>query len=167
MARLNRALAGILATADISYPTEVLDGAESGLLLFAAGFFGKQDGVFFAEAGIPCVAVDYRRHDLSQMAAMYPSDWVFVEGDVYGLLDSGDLPAADVVSIDCPSGHFQICAELIDAWCDLARRAVVLGVGKTTEIFPPRGWRNVEKRRRSSYAGGTYWAIVTPAEETL
>lgn len=154
-------LAAIRDQADAAYPVDTLEGCADALLLFAAGFLGRQDGIHIADAGMTAVCVDYRRELLHAMAAIYPHDWQFVQGDVYALVDRGELPEADVVSVDCPSGHFQICADLIDKWCALARRSVVLGTGAAVEVFPPYGWSVTGRHRRSSFAGGTFWVVLT------
>lgn len=150
----------IRQAADKTYPVELLADCGDALILFAAGFLGRQDGIWIADAGLPAVCVDLRLELLHEMAAIYPPEWQFVHGDVYDLLGLDALPTADLVSVDCPSGHFDRCADLLDQICALARRHVVIGCGVDTEIFPPAGWTLEPKRRRSSFAGGTFWAVL-------
>lgn len=149
---------------DDTYPDEYLAGCGDALLLFAAGFLGRQDGIFILDRGMTAVCVDARRSDLEEMAGIYPSEWEFVQADVYELVARRELPSADVVSVDCPSGQFDRCADILDRFCAVARRVVVLGCGHSTEIFPPAGWRLAERRWRSTFAGGTYWAVLVREE---
>lgn len=160
MARLTGSLDDVRATADASYPDEYLDGCGDALVLFAAAFLGRQDGIWILDRGMTAVCVDVRSASIRQMAGIYPSDWEFVQADVYELVDRHELPEADLVSVDCPSGQFGRCADLVDRFCALARRVVILGCGETTEIFAPSGWKIAERRLRSRFAGGTCWAVL-------
>ena len=142
------------------YPRELLAECGDALVLFAAGFLGRQDAFWIAEAGLAAICVDVRLNLLHEMAAVYPPDWQFVVGDVYELAVFDALASADLVSIDCPSGHFEQCAGMVDRWCALARRYVVLGTGEHTPLDVPAGWTEIERRYRSDFAGGTYWAVL-------
>jgi hypothetical protein len=143
-----------------AYPRDLLADCRDALVLFAAGFLGRQDAFWIADAGLEATCVDVRPHQLGEMAMMYPPTWVFVEADVYEFIQRPSIHVYDLVSVDCPSGHFQGCAKLIDAWCMFAERYVVLGTGPDTEIRAPFGWTLLERRKRSDFAGGTYWAIL-------
>lgn len=146
-----------------TYPQDRLAGAESALVLFSAGFFGRQDAFWIASAGLRAMCIDTDADRLDAMAAVYPTHWDFIEANVYEW-----APAAaemsrhwDVVSVDCPSGHFDRCADLLPLWCSLARRVVVLGCGQNRgSINVPAGWVLSDMRRRSNYDGGVYWAVV-------
>lgn len=144
-----------------SYPHDVLVTGGTALVVFAAGFFGRQDAYWVAEANMRATCLDVDADRLDAMAAVYPTDWDFIEADAYTW-----APAAvgqwDVVSVDCPTGHFEKCAELLPVWCRLASRAVVLGAGPNhDELAPPPGWRLLEARRRSNYVpGGVWWAVL-------
>lgn len=154
----------IRADADQTYPREYLEGCGDALVLFAAAFLGKQDAIWILDHELSAVCVDIRSRQLHEMAGVYPPEWEFVQADVYELVDRGDLPQMDVVSIDCPSGHFQRCADRLDRFCALARRVVILGTGRQTEVFAPDGWHLAERRRRSGFAGGTYWSVLLPGD---
>lgn len=147
---------------DNSYPVDVLEDCETALVLFAAGFHGAQDGIFIADAGLTATCVDVRPERLNDMAAVYPSSWEFVVADAY--VYAAECAAApykwDVLSIDCPSDAFDRCATMVDTWCDLARRAVILGSGPTTIVDPPYGWEVTDKRYRSGFRGGVYWTVI-------
>lgn len=148
----------------IAYPREILSECGDALVLFAAGFLGRQDAFWIADAGLTAVCVDARLKPLHEMAAVYPADWQFVIGDVYELAAFDALATADLVSIDCPSGHFDRCADMVAVWCALARRYVVLGTSLDIELELPDGWVEVERRYRSDFAGGTYWAVLKRAD---
>lgn len=146
-----------------SYPTKVLEGCESALVLFAAAFLGKQDAFWIAEAGLQADCVDIDEARLAQMADLYPGDWFFTVMDVFEFAEAAKEAGQqwDVVSIDCPTGLFSKCAEEVGLWCGLARHAVILGHGGASSRAPlPRGWRLTDWRKRSSFMGGVYWAVL-------
>lgn len=143
------------------YPVGLLNGCETALLLFAAGFHGAQDGIFIADAGLRATCVDIRPDKLMEMAHAYPRSWEFVVADAY-LFASDATGPWDIVSVDCPSDHFHRCAELAPRWCNLAHRAVVLGTGHDTSVTAPKGWRITRIMQRSVFAGGTYWTVLEP-----
>lgn len=146
------------------YPTRLLHGCETALILFAAGFYGRQDGIFIADAGLTATCVDLDGGLLNGMRVVYPAGWEFVEADVYEFSRRPTTAGRrwDIVSIDCPSNEFDRCAGLVHVWCSFATKAVVLGTASDTEVRPPARWRVRAKRRRSDFAGGTYWTILEP-----
>jgi hypothetical protein len=141
------------------YPCVVLEGCETALVLFAAAFYGQQDAIWIAEAGMSATCVDLDAARLAEMSSMYPSDWEYVTGDVFDFAWAAQ-DRWSVVSIDCPSNLFDKCADWIDTWCRLARKAVILGTGVGTEVDPPPGWTITEVLPRSSFQGGVYWTVV-------
>lgn len=160
---------GVLTLAEIGadidetlFPRGVLTGRDDALLLFAAGFLGKQDGYFVAKAEMAATCVDIRTDLLEQMAAVYPIDWEFVTADAYEYAERTKR-RWDVVSVDCPSNQFDRCAESVGLWCSLARHAVVLGTSGRTDLVAPAGWDVTERRLRSMNYGGTYWAVLERA----
>lgn len=141
------------------FPTEKLAGMESALVLFAAAFMGRQDAIWIEEAGMVATCVDNDAEALTRMEAIYPDTWDFFCADAYWYATTtGDR--WDVVTVDCPTGYFEQAAEHIKDWCVLARHVVILGTDTDTPIEPPDGWQLVERRRRSDYAGGVYWAVL-------
>lgn len=154
-------LAEIRRSADGTYPKGLLDACDTALVLFAAGFYGRQDGIFIADAGITATCVDIRPQRLRDMAAVYPGSWEFFVDDAYEFAALTER-RWDLVSIDCPSGAFVRCAELVGLWCSLARVAVVLGTGKGTVVEPPEGWRVTDVIQRSQFSGGVYWSVLEP-----
>jgi len=145
------------------YPRHVLKGCETALILFAAGFHGRQDGYWIARAGLQATCVDHDERLLGEMQAVYPRGWDFIVADAYAWVESA-VGKWDVVSIDCPSGHFDRCADLLPTWTRLASRAVILGAGPDHDrIVEPAGWPVTEIRFRSMYEGGVYWAVLESA----
>lgn len=142
-----------------AYPREILSECRDALVLFAAGFLGRQDAFWIADAGLNAVCVDYRHEALADMQELYPAEWVFLQADIYRQPRHWETEA-DLVSVDCPSGHFERCADLVGLWTQMARKYVVLGTGADVEIEVPAGWRLNERRFRSDFAGGTYWAVL-------
>lgn len=141
------------------YPTRVLTGGDA-LVLFAAGFLGVQDAAHVRDAGMRATCVDIDGDKIADMAAVYPSDWEWVVGDVFD--DRMNLRDWDVVSLDPPTSLFDKCALWVGTWCDMARRAVVLGTGIGTEVDPPAGWHITEVMPRSNFQGGVYWTVIEP-----
>lgn len=148
--------------AGASYPGGVLRGRETALILFAAGFLGKQDAYWVADAGLVGTCVDRDGHLLEQMRRMYPADWQFVQADVYEWA-TRRFRRWDIVSLDCPSDQFQRCADLLEVWCDIAQHAVILGTGVTTTFMVPEGWAVTDVRKRSDFVGGVYWTVLERA----
>lgn len=144
------------------FPQWVLEGAETALVLFAAAFMGKQDAAWVEKAGMHGTCVDLDEAKLLQMAEMYPPDWDFITADVFEWTNRLEGPVADVVTVDCPTNLFDQCGELVHVWCGLARKAVVLGTGIKSRTRPPTGWRIQDSVYRSSFAGGTWWTVLTP-----
>lgn len=146
--------------AGTGYPTDVLDGCESALVLFAAGFHGRQDAVFMADAGLAATCVDTDAVKLGEMVLAYPEGWEYVVGDAYAYAEN-TLRFWDVVSVDPFSNQFQECADQLELWCSLAMHAVVLGMGAYTTYEVPAGWRGRKTMQRSRNFGGVWWAVFT------
>lgn len=147
---------------DQGFPQEVLVGCESALVLFAAGFYGRQDAFWIAEAGLKATCVDVDGERLQVMRAIYPEGWEFVEVDAYEYAElSWRMHRVwDVVTADPYTNHFTVCADNIDGWCRLARRAVILGTGVDTSVTVPPGWRVESVWQRSTYKGGVWWTVL-------
>lgn len=149
---------------DPSYPISVLEG-ETALILFAAAWHGRQDAYHVAQAGLRGTCVDADGALLSEMARVYPDGWEFVEADVFSYTAAAVLGGRrwDVVSLDPFTNLFDRCADLLETWCSVARRAVVLGSGTYTVVDAPTGWQVTDQRWRSDFHGGVYWRVLEPA----
>jgi len=146
------------------YPGHRLQGCETALVMFAAGFLGKQDAYWIADAGLKATCVDADAAKVQEMQGMYPDDWDFVIGDVY---DFAERHAGrwtwDVVSLDPWTQDFDRCAAQLATFCWLANRLVVIGTGVGTTLRVPLGWAVTEVVKRSDYRGGVYWTCLEPA----
>lgn len=146
---------------DQNFPHDIVVGHETALVLFAAGFYGRQDAFWIAEAGLAATCVDSDGDRLADMIRLYPQEWEFVRMDAYEFARSA-VNQWDVVTLDPFTNEFQRCADNVTAWCRLADHAVVLGTGTATRLAVPVGWRRESRRRRSDYDGGVYWTVLVP-----
>ncbi len=112
------------------YPTDVLAGCETGLLLFGAGLLGANDGAHFRAAGIESAVVDDDRDALALMAKEYPKDWLFFGADatVWAEQFRAEGGHADAVSVDPPLGQREKALEHLPLWLAIARKALTLTV---------------------------------------
>lgn len=109
------------------YPTEYLVGAEVGLLLFAAGLKGRNDGYWFLEAGIPWVtAVDLIEERVEAMKPLYP-EWEFVVADAFEFARATPEQSYDVVSVDSHTGLSARTLAEASLWMRLSRNIVTIG----------------------------------------
>lgn len=142
------------------YPTHVLVGAETGLVLFAAAFQGHNDAVHFAEAGLKTMCVDIDGPRLAEMAQVYPDDWQFAVDDAWKFADAAYTLGEqwDVVSADTFTGDvMHRSLDSLPLWCSLARRAVTvtLTVGEAYKL--PEGWLDTQLYERAT---GVYWLVL-------
>jgi glycosyltransferase involved in cell wall biosynthesis len=144
------------------YPSDVLGGRETALVLFGAAFLGVNDAVHFANAGIPKVTVvDTDAARLGTMRALYPESWEFVAADAFAFVDEQRDAAAlyDVVSADPFTGLMPRCRDHLPALCALARHAVVLGAERGLRLDAPPGWRSRRVERSEQHD----WIVLEPA----
>lgn len=146
------------------YPRRVLEGCESALVLFSAAFHGQQDAVWIAEAGLTAECVDSDAVKVAEMVYAYPAGWIHTVADVFEYAARAARLGMrwDVVSLDPPSNLFVRCAFMLPLWCQLARKAVVLGCEGRDLAAVPDGWQETERLRRSHFLGGVYWAVFEP-----
>lgn len=147
------------------YPAWVLAGCETALVVFAAEFGGMNDCAWIVEAGLRATCVDINADKLDAMKASYPDDWEYICADAYEFAGecAGGPYKWDVVSLDPFTNHFDPCAENIEAWCRLARRAVIVGTGTDTVIVTPLGWAQTDCVKRTDYQGGVWWTVLEPS----
>ena len=144
---------------DMSFPHSVLAGCETALCVFAAGFLGRQDAFWVADAGLRATVVDSDPMMVKQMRKMYPPSWDWRIIDAYRFATDEEW---DVVTLDPWTNQFQLCADHLPAWCRMARHAVVLGTGIDTDVVAPPGWEITDVRQRSDYDGGVFWTVLEP-----
>ena len=149
--------------ANYEYPTDLLDDldAETGLLLFGAGFYGRNDGIHLADAGLTCTVIDV---DLDKMAAMkrvYPSSWTFEVCDVFDWIRRPVLPTFDVVSVDPQLAHMGISMDWRRLWAARARKLLVIGARTWRDGTPEiGGWEVGPEYRRNDTAKWCTWLRV-------
>ena len=151
---------------DTSYPRQLLRKGDTALILFAAGFHGRQDAWHCADRGLAGTCVDTDGALLAEMEAVYPEGWEWHEADVFSFAAHAALEERmwDVVSLDPFTNLMDRCAEDLPMWCLLARRAVILGSGRFTVVdaHVPAGWRISDQRFRSDFHGGVCWRVLEP-----
>lgn len=142
------------------YPTEILEGCETGLCLFSAAFLGHNDAIHFAEAGLRTTCVDTNAGRLEEMSELYPRNWQWRWEDAWTFAQRAEALGWqwDAVSADTFTGDVEIKSlRSLDLWCSLARKAltVTLTEGKTYDV--PKGWiSNLYER-----AEGVYWLVLS------
>lgn len=140
-----------------SYPRFLTAGCQTGLLLFAAGFYGRSDAVWLADAGLACLAVDRDALRLEAMARLYPDSWAWVCADAFAFADSLAASNADaerrygrrgwdLVSIDPPIGLCRRAFQRLPDWLSLARHAATITIvgdqlREVADWQPPDGWQ--------------------------
>lgn len=146
------------------YPADRLHGCETGLVLFAAAFLGHNDAIHFAEAGLKTTCIDVDGPRLSEMRALYPDDWEFVERDAWEYAEECRLTGLyqwDAVSADTFTGAPTIRSlGSLALWCSLARRLVTVTITDAEPVPPiPAGWLTSYFER----ARGVHWLILERA----
>lgn len=144
---------------DQNFPHDILIGHKTALVVFAAGFHGRQDAVWVKAAGLRATCVDTDADKLTEMEAMYPPDWEWVPMDAFEFA-ALSRRKWDVVTLDPWTNQFTDCADALPTWCRLARHAVIIGTGRDTLLDVPDGWETSGRRQRSDYDGGVYWSIL-------
>lgn len=153
----------------LGFPTDVLAGIKSALILFASGRGGAADGRWFAEAGIrEVLLVDHDSATLAPMLKRAPCGWLAVCDDAFDFATNARGPW-DHVSADPASQLAPRIVESLPAWLALATKSVTVTVyrhcfaGKpgldAPELEPPDGWRFTRLIRRGDFRGGIYWLV--------
>ena len=145
-----------------AFPHRLLADCDSALLLFCAGLYGRNDGYWMYQAGIEDVTgVDVDREKLDLMRRLYPPDWVFAEADCFTFYPDRSW---DVVVVDAPTQLTGRAAGELGHWCQLANKAVVLGLHweplVATGFRLPEMWEATELIKRAHHRGGTYWLVL-------
>jgi hypothetical protein len=148
-----------------AYPTHLLEGCSSALVLFAAAFQGRNDAIHMLDADIfDVTCVDSDEDALLRMSKLYPQVWDFRCEDAFKLATEADgLLSWDVVSVDTFTGKATALAlALLDRWCFLARKLVTCTCTRQDfgEFRTPEGW-TAKLHHRS---GDVYWLVLVPHE---
>ena len=147
------ALAGIRQNAG-PYPVDLLEGCETALLLFGAGFLGLNDGIHIADAGLDAFVIDIDREKLEHMVKLYPKTWTFCEADAWWFAENVNAQF-DVVSVDNYTGDAEVpVLASLPLWCSLARKVVtVTKTRKNIQHSIPHGWEPsiVERSSRADW----------------
>src|SRR5262245_15513623 len=173
-----------------TFPLDALDGCESALLLFGAGFLGRNDAIHVWNAGIEsATVVDVDAGKLNEMAALYVHDgWQFVARDAYQFAQAWQEQgrAADVVIVDPWTQHVGRALDQLPLWCSVARKTLIIGA--SAEWFAEKGadvdaggvrwwlrarfpeWRELpivwRLVKRSNHKGGVWWIVFDPRSAT-
>jgi len=143
------------------YPAHLLRQGGEGLCLFAARFFGTNDAIHMARAGMGLTLVDISER-VVEMAGMYGcaahqmDAWEFAEA----ARDAGDQ--WDAVSVDTYTGDATTRSlSDLELWCSLARDVVTCTHVNGQPYRVPNGWTDDRMERRSR--GGVNWLVLTRA----
>lgn len=143
------------------YPTHLLEGCETGLVLFAAAFLGHNDAIHMAEAGMDVMCVDIDRERLLEMEMLYPARWSFSSADAwdYANLWSRKGWQWDAVSVDTFTGDaMRRSLDSLELWCSLARRLVTVTItDDVLEVEKVEGW-TMSLYPRSDHVA---WLVLT------
>lgn len=142
------------------YPTWLLPKEGTALGLFAAGFLGWNDVIWFEQAGLQTTCVDLDGDRLFQMSTIYPGGWEFHVQDAWEFSEHAARQQRtwDVVSVDPFTGDAgDRAADTIYLWTSLARRLVTLTVTSRTHLNIPEGWTASYFPRSSTVA----WLVLT------
>lgn len=146
------------------FPVDVLEGVESGLVLFAAAFGGVNDAIRFAEAGVRDVTlIDLNRRALDQMTALYRDErWSFAQADAWSFARFAAVAGStwDVVTVDTYTGDAtNRSLSRLEDWTSIANRAVVATATRAHSPRIPAGWRS----RRVVRSGLAEWLVLERA----
>ena len=72
------------------YPTRILEGQDTGLILFAAGVPRPQRRHPLRQADMTCTCVDLDGDRLMEMARLYPPTWDFLADDAWEFCRASD-----------------------------------------------------------------------------
>lgn len=125
------------------FPHELLEGCETGLVLFAGAFMGANDAIHFACAGVETICVDTDAKALEAMRELYPPDWEFIQADAWTYAEAArDLGLTwDAVSVDTWTGdQSRRSMESLELWTSIAERLVVVTMGSADRARVPVGW---------------------------
>jgi hypothetical protein len=126
------------------YPSFLLpkDGGTA-LSLFAAGFWGWNDGIHLIRADLTVDFVDIDADRLLEMASLMPEGHAFHVDDAYDFASRAAMEGRewDVVSVDPFMGHMQERSwEMLYLWLTVARKMLTLTVKSDVELPEDDSW---------------------------
>jgi hypothetical protein len=125
------------------YPSFLLPTEGTALSLFAAGFWGWNDGIHLIRAGLTIDFVDTDADKLFEMASLMPEGHAFHVDDAYDFASRAALEGRewDVVSVDPFMGHMQERSwEMLYLWLTVARKMLTLTVKSDVELPEDDPW---------------------------
>ena len=125
------------------YPSYMLPSEGTALSLFAAGFWGWNDGIHLIRQGLTCDFVDTDKDKLFEMMTLMPEGHAFYVEDAWEFAERAAMQGRewDVVSVDPFMGDMAEKAwETFYLWLTIARQMVTLTVKVDTHLNAPDGW---------------------------
>jgi hypothetical protein len=125
------------------YPSFLLPEEGTALSLFAAGFWGWNDGIHLIRRGLTVDFVDQDKDKLFEMMTLMPEGHAFHVDDAWEFAERAAMEGQewDVVSVDPYMGNAAEKAwETFYLWLTIARQMVTLTVKVDTQLNVPTGW---------------------------
>lgn len=142
------------------YPAHLLRQGGEGLCLFAARFYGVNDAVHMARAGMEITLVDTSLR-VAEMADMYDCDWYQMDAWQFAEDVRGNQ-SWDAVSVDTYTGDATTRSlHSLELWCSLARDVVTCTHVNGQDYRVPDGWTDALMERNPR--GGVNWLVLTRA----
>jgi hypothetical protein len=144
------------------YPSFLLPTEGTALSLFAAGFWGWNDGIHLIRQGLTCDFVDTDSDKLWEMATLMPEGHAFHVDDAWEFAEHAAMQGRewDVVSVDPFMGNMaEKVWSTLYLWPTIARRIVTVTVKTDTHLNAPEGWETSFFPRNASVA----WMVMKRA----
>lgn len=140
------------------YPTHLLEGCETGLVLFAAAFLGHNDAIHFALEDVQTTCVDVNADRLEEMSELYPDEWRFVADDAWHFAERHvGRDQWDAVSVDTFTGEaMDRSLQNLGLWGSLARKFVTVTLTDGASYTVPSGFNSYHFER----GPGVYWLVL-------
>jgi hypothetical protein len=125
------------------YPSFLLPTEGTALSLFAAGFWGWNDGIHLIRAGLTIDFVDTDKDKLFEMAALMPEGHTFHVEDAFEFAERAAMEGRDwdVVTVDPFMGDMaERVWDSLYLWLTIARQMVTVTVKTDTKLNAPDGW---------------------------
>lgn len=157
------------------FPVHLLEGARTGLCLFAAEYYGRGDLIHLYDAGLKVDFVDLNAERLGEMFVAYRQARPVVY-DAFLLVEEAHAAGArwDIITADPWSQQIRLVLEvMVPDLVDMADRFVVCGYMQdvpteatvdsvTADLYLLTGrlFDVVEVIQRNQYRGGIYWVVI-------